>query len=247
MMIKKTCYSQNFSKKTRKFNDIKVIVIHYTGMQSKIVSIRRLLDIKKKVSCHYLIDRKGEILRMVDDNKVAWHAGKSRWKNYVNLNRNSIGIELVNKGHKYGYEKFTNVQINKLIKLCLNLKKKYKISNNNIVGHSDISPNRKQDPGEKFPWKKLNKHNLGIWYKEKMINKIQYKNFKKKKKMMKKTFFRNLRTIGYRYCKISDGSTNNPLLIKAFQRRFNPNHVSGILDEKTLKISHFLALQIKLT
>ena len=159
-MIIQTLHSSNFSKKLRKNSDIKLIVIHYTGMQSRIESIKRLLNPKHKVSTHYLIDRKGRILKMVDDNKIAWHAGKSKWKNYINLNKYSIGIELVNKGHEFGYEKFTISQVNKLIKLCKNLKNKYKIKNSNIVGHSDIAPLRKQDPGEKFPWQKLQKKKL---------------------------------------------------------------------------------------
>ena len=129
-MIIKNQYSKNFSKKLRKNEDIKFIIIHYTGMQSRIASIKRLLSSRHKVSCHYLIDRKGQVLRMVDENKVAWHAGKSKWKNFNNLNKNSIGIELVNKGHEFGYERFTRSQINKLINLCLNLKKKFKIKNN---------------------------------------------------------------------------------------------------------------------
>ena len=168
-MILKTKHSPNFSKKTRNNDQIKLIVLHYTGMQSKIASVKRLTNSSHKVSCHYLIDRKGEILKMVNENKIAWHAGKSKWKNFNNLNKNSIGIELVNKGHEFGYEKFTNVQINKLINLCLILKKKYKIKNSNIVGHSDIAPLRKIDPGVKFPWKKLKNKQLGIWYKKSML------------------------------------------------------------------------------
>ena len=122
-MTIKTIYSSSFSKKSRKFKDIKIIVIHYTGMQSKIASVKRLVDNHYKVSCHYLIDRKGLILRMVEEDKVAWHAGKSKWKNFVNLNKYSIGIELVNKGHEFGYEKFTSIQLKRLIQSCLRLKK----------------------------------------------------------------------------------------------------------------------------
>ena len=158
-MIIKNQFSPNFSKKKRDKRNIKFIIIHYTGMQSRIESIKRLLSSRHKVSCHFLIDRKGQIIRMVNENRVAWHAGKSKWKNFNNLNKNSIGIELVNKGHEFGYEQFTNPQINALIKLCLNLKKKFKIKDPNILGHSDIAPMRKQDPGEKFPWKKLKKIN----------------------------------------------------------------------------------------
>ena len=100
-------------------------------MQSEIVSLRRLL-IQNKVSCHYLINRKGSIIKLVNENRVAWHAGKSRWKNYRNLNKKLIGIELVNKGHNFGYQKFTILQIKNLIKLCLKLKKKYNIKRCNI-------------------------------------------------------------------------------------------------------------------
>ncbi len=96
-MIIKSSYSVNFSRKFRKNKDIKLIVIHYTGMQSKIESIRRLSSSKHKVSCHYLIDRKGKILKMVDDNKVAWHAGKSKWKNYNNLNTSKFRKKISKK------------------------------------------------------------------------------------------------------------------------------------------------------
>jgi N-acetylmuramoyl-L-alanine amidase len=239
-MIIRTKYSRNFSKKTRKKKDIKIIVIHYTGMQSRIVSIRRLLSSRDKVSCHYLIDRKGRILKMVDENKVAWHAGKSKWKNFNNLNKNSIGIELVNKGHEFGYEKFTSEQINQLIRLCLNLKRKYKIKNSNILGHSDIAPLRKQDPGEKFPWKKLKRNQLGIWYKN-----LKSRSNKISDKKVEKSFFKNLFKIGYRYFDKNKRTRKDSFIVKAFQRRFLPNEVTGVISEKTYIISHFLANHLK--
>ena len=236
-MIIKTQFSPNFSRNSRKTKDIKLIVIHYTGMQSKIVSIKRLTSINSKVSCHYLIDRKGKIVQMVQDNKVAWHAGKSKWKNFINLNKNSIGIELVNKGHQFGYENFTNAQIKKLINLCHYLIKKYRIHNSNIVGHSDISPLRKKDPGEKFPWKFLRKNKIGIWYKD-----LKTFNQQAGGKKIKKLFFKNLHKLGYRYFSLNKRSKSDIHLIKAFQRRFNPNNVTGVLDKKTFIISHFLAI-----
>jgi len=228
--------SPNFSKKIRKNKDIKVIIIHYTGMQSRIASIKRLLNLKYKVSCHYHIDRKGQIIQMVEDNNVAWHAGKSRWKNFKNLNQNSIGIELVNKGHEFGYQKFTNLQINNLIKLCIKLKAKYKVESSNILGHSDIAPLRKKDPGEKFPWKKLKNKRVGIWYKKRTFKNVSLTN-----KKMKNLFFKNLSKIGYRYFNINKRTKNDAFIIKAFQRRFLPNRVNGIIDLKSYKISHFLA------
>ncbi len=155
-------YSPNYNKKTRSNKSITAIILHYTGMQSERESIKRLTNHKSKVSCHYLINRRGMIIKLVNERYVAWHAGKSMWKNYKNLNENSLGIELVNKGHKYGYQSFTKKQITKLVRLCKKLKKKYKIKNNLILGHSDISPLRKIDPGEKFPWGYLSSKGIGI-------------------------------------------------------------------------------------
>ena len=205
-------------------------------MQSEIASIKRLKNIKAKVSCHYLINKKGEIIQMVPENKIAWHAGISRWKNYRNLNINSIGIELVNKGHRFGYEKFNYLQINKLIVLCKNIRRKYNINKNNILGHSDISPLRKIDPGEKFPWEKLSQYNLGSWYKK-------LGNVKKQSKtdINRNLFFKNLFKIGYRYFSVNVPKKNDKLIISAFQRRYTPRNVTGELNQKTLLISDFLA------
>lgn len=225
--------SPNYSRKSRPKKTIKFIIIHYTGMQSEIESIKRLIHKNSKVSCHYLINRKGKIMQMVKENKIAWHAGLSRWKNIKNLNQNSIGIELVNKGHFFGYENYSNLQINSLIKLCSKLKKKYNIHKENFLGHSDIAPYRKIDPGEKFPWKKLSNYKLGKWY-----------NLKKDEILSgdkKKLFFKNLYKIGYRYFKIDKRVKSDKLIIKAFQRRYNPKKITGYIDLKTLKISQFLA------
>ena len=116
-------YSPNQSKKLRLKTEIKFVIIHYTGMQSEIESINRLKNPKYKVSCHYLINRKGDIFQMVGDRRIAWHAGKSRWKKFVHLNNNSIEIELVNKGNQFGYQNFSMKQIQSLTLLCKNLKK----------------------------------------------------------------------------------------------------------------------------
>ena len=123
----KTIKSPNHSKRYRNKKKIKFIVLHYTGMQSERVSVERLTNKKSKVSSHYLINREGKIIKMVDEKNIAWHAGKSKWKNFVNINNQSIGIELVNKGHQFGYEDFSNKQISQLALLCRVLIKKYKI------------------------------------------------------------------------------------------------------------------------
>ena len=204
-------------------------------MQSEIESIKRLKSHKAKVSCHYLINRKGSIIKMVEDKNIAWHAGKSRWKKFTNLNNHSIGIELVNKGHQYGYQNFSKKQIVSLIKLCKNLKKKYSIKKENFLGHSDIAPLRKRDPGEKFPWKKLSAYNLGIWYKKKSTKPLI------NKKKIKNLFYENLKKLGYRYFNNkSKRGLKDKKIIKCFQQHFLPDNLSGKIDQKTFEISHFL-------
>ena len=239
-MRKTVDLSDNISKKKRTKNQIKFVIIHYTGMQSEIESIKRLKDVKSKVSCHYLINRKGSVVQMAEEKNIAWHAGKSKWKNFTNLNKGSIGIELVNRGHKFGYENYTKLQINSLVNLCKELKKKYKINKENFLGHSDIAPLRKIDPGEKFPWKKMSEFGLGLWYKSIKKN----YNFKSKN-LIKKLFFINLYNIGYRYFNPLRRSSKDKILIKAFQRKYNPKKVTGKIDQKTFKISLFLSSQIK--
>ena len=231
-----TNISPNYSKKKRSLKDIKFIIIHYTGMQSEVAAIKRLKNLKSKVSCHYLINRKGKVIRMVDDTYIAWHAGKSRWKNFVNLNKNSLGIELVNKGHQFGYQAFSNQQIKSLISLCKVLKKKFAIKKENFLGHSDIAPNRKSDPGEKFPWKKLNLHGLGKWYKKNNRNK------KVNTSKIESLFFKNLKKLGYNYFSVHKKSSNDKKIIKSFQMHYLPNNLTGKIDQKTFKISHFLSI-----
>lgn len=227
--------TENFSKKTRSLKNISFLIIHYTGMQSARVSLKRLKDPKSKVSCHYLIERNGSINRMVDDNKVAWHAGKSKWKNKMDLNKYSIGIEIQNKGHFIKYQNFPKKQIFSLIKLIKILMKKYRIRRENILGHSDIAPLRKLDPGEKFPWNFLNKKGVAIWY-----PKPNLKNFDIELKKRRTIFFKNLYKIGYRFFNLSVKSKKDRMIILAFQRRFLPKEVNGKITNKTLKISQLL-------
>jgi len=170
---------------------------------------------------------------MVKDQNIAWHAGKSKWREFTNLNNCSIGIELVNKGHEFGYQNFSPKQIKSLIMLCKRLKKKYFIKKENFLGHSDIAPLRKNDPGEKFPWKALSIHKIGCWYKKKDINlEINSKS--------RSLFFKNLRKLGYRYFSVKNKNPNDKHIIRSFQQHYLPKHVTGKIDQKTLKISYFL-------
>lgn len=228
--------SFNFSKKSRLKRNIRYLIIHYTGMQSARVSMDRLKNPQSNVSCHYFIMRNGDIFKMVDENRVAWHAGKSKWKSIKNLNNCSIGIEMQNKGHLLGYQNFPKNQIFSLVKLIKKLVKKYKIKNSNILGHSDIAPLRKLDPGEKFPWSFLSSKGLAIWYPKFKLN-----NSKMNKDLKRQIFFKNIYKIGYRYFSLKKKSKKDELVIMAFQRKYLPHQISGIIDKKTLKISYFLA------
>jgi N-acetylmuramoyl-L-alanine amidase len=240
-------YSPNFDSKKRKKNQIKFIIFHYTGMKSEKAAIKKLTDFKSEVSCNYFIKKNGEIITMVPDLYTAWHAGKSLWKQYQSLNKNSIGIEITNPGHRHGYNRFSNSQIRSLIKLCRSLIRKYKINSNNILGHSDIAPERKKDPGEKFPWEYLAKNDIGFWHN--LNKKLLFNNRKIKiDSSQKKKFIKNLIKIGYPIQKSKKLEPylekNLNLITKAFQRRFRQDLVSGIIDKECLIISHNLVKKL---
>ena len=237
-----SCYSPNFNKKKRSIYSIKVIVIHYTGMQSERESMSRLCNTKFKVSSHFFINQNGKVYRLVQDKNIAWHAGKSCWGGYRQLNKNSIGIELVNKGHRFGYTNFKKKQLLSLIKICKNLVKKYKIKKKNIVGHSDISPLRKIDPGEKFPWKLLAKKNIGIWHscKPSLLKKFRRSKIFTKKDKIK--FIKNLKRIGY--CFSANNKTFFNKVIKAFQRRYRKELINGVLDKECIIIAQNLSKKV---
>ena len=234
-------YSPNFNTKKRNSKQIKFIIIHYTGMKKESDALDRLTDIQSEVSCHYLIKNNGEIVKMVPDLYIAWHAGKSSWKNYKSLNQNSIGIEITNPGHEYGYKNFTQKQITTLVKLSKFLIKKYKINPKNILGHSDIAVLRKKDPGEKFPWEYLAKNKIGIWH---TLNKQDLLKNRKLKisKVEENIFFRNLFKIGYSKTFPKNIGRNKYLreLIKSFQRRFRQELVDGKIDQESLLINKSL-------
>ena len=233
-MLKNTekYYSPNFNKVKRSKNEIKFIIIHYTGMANELKALDRLTNIQSEVSSHYFIKENGKILELVPNLYTAWHAGKSKWGKHKNLNKNSIGIEISNPGHQLNYKKFSNNQIKSLVLILKYLVKKYKINSKNILGHSDIAPERKKDPGEKFPWESLSKKKLSVWHKLKEKNLKKLRRLKTNK-IEKRKFFKNVKDIGY-------SSTNKMAVIQAFQRRFRQNLINGIVDQECLQISNSL-------
>ena len=198
--------------------------------------LKRLCDENSKVSAHYLIKKNGDLINLVPDLYEAWHAGKSSWKKTKSLNKYSIGIEIHNPGHNNKYEKFSFKQITILKELVKQLIKRYNINLENILGHSDIAPERKKDPGEKFPWKKLAKVNLAIWHK---LNEIDLK--KRRLKVLnreeEKFFLKNLYIFGYNKIKKCNTNLNKKFIITAFQRRFRQSLINGKSDQECFLIS----------
>jgi len=223
-------YSPNFNLRKRSILKVKYIIFHYTGMKSEKGAIKRLTTPNSRVSCHYFIKKNGQIIRIIPDLYVAWHAGISSWKNDNYLNLNSIGIEMSNPGHSHGYCNFTPSQIKSIIRLSKKLKKKYKIKEENILGHSDIAPLRKKDPGEKFPWKLLHKKKICLWHN---LSKKNCNKLRKIKLANSEKFYKLLFKFGYK-------PTNNLIekvkIYKNFQRRFRPEVISSIVDKECYMI-----------
>ena len=227
--------SQNFDKRKKK---IDAIVIHSTHLPFK-ESLERLCDPYAKVSCHYLIDLNGRIYQLVEDEKRAWHAGISYWKRKNSLNNNSIGIELVDKDAKgINIKNFPSAQMSSLIKLLKVLIKKYKIAKNNVLAHSDIAPNRKDDPGEYFNWQLLASHNVAEYHNLDIKNEKdlcfldpQTATITKIKELQ-----RMLKAYGYKIKITGKFDDQTKEVIAAFRRRFNP---------KNLKKNYFSSIDFK--
>ena len=237
-------YSPNFDLKKRKTKDIKFIVFHYTGMRNEKQAIKKLTDYSSKVSSHYFIKNNGEILTLVPETYIAWHAGISQWKKYKSLNANSIGIEISNPGHNFKYKNFSKKQIFAILKLSRLLQKKYEIQPNNFLGHSDIAPNRKIDPGEKFPWKYFSKNKIGCWHNlnnQKLLKgrRVETSNVEKIK------FIKNLYEIGYTKRIKTSKKKHFKILSLVFQRRYRGELINGIIDQECLSISENLLKRLK--
>ena len=223
-------YSPNFNLKKRSASKVKYLIFHYTGMRSEVGAIKRLTNNNSGVSCHYFIKKNGKVIKIVPDLYIAWHAGVSSWKKDVSLNSNSIGIEISNPGHYHGYKNFNQSQIKSIIDLSKKLKKKYKIKKENILGHSDIAPLRKKDPGEKFPWKLLFRKKISLWHSLDEMKCKKYRNILLKDN---REFFKLLFQFGYKFTK---NSSEKIKIYKNFQRRFRPKLIRSIVDKECYAI-----------
>jgi N-acetylmuramoyl-L-alanine amidase len=203
--------SPNFDERTL---PVTMIVLHYTGMVDGASALERLCDPAAKVSSHYLIDEDGTVHRLVAEDKRAWHAGAARWRRIEDVNSASIGIELVNPGHEHGYRDFAEAQIDALIGLLGDIKQRYDITRGNIVGHSDVAPTRKQDPGELFPWGRLARLRLALPRPTRNLMDPMWTDA---------GFLIALERFGY-------DVTDKLAAVVAFQRRYRPELIDGEID-----------------
>src|SRR5438067_3051163 len=193
---------------------VSMIVLHYTGMPDAEGALDRLTSPVAKVSAHYLVDEEGRIFHLVDEEQRAWHAGKAYWRGIRDVNSASIGIEVVNPGHEFGYRDFPDEQIAALIPLIARIKERHGISRGNVVGHSDVAPARKEDPGELFPWDALAKRRLALPSPTRGLIDPLWSDA---------AFLLALERFGY-------DLTDPVKAVIAFQRRFRPNIIDGIID-----------------
>lgn len=193
---------------------VDMLVLHYTGMVSGINALERLCDPAAKVSAHYLVDEDGTVYRLVAEEKRAWHAGVACWRGERDVNGRSIGIELVNPGHEFGYRDFPAAQMAALAALAADILARHPIPPRNVVGHSDVAPDRKLDPGEHFDWRGLAKRGIGLWPETPQTVDGETREL--------------LADYGY--------DTDTRQVIAAFQRHFRPARIDGVADAETLSM-----------
>ncbi len=212
---------------------VDTVILHYTGMQTGTEALERLCSVGSGVSAHYLIEENGDIFELVAPEKRAWHAGVSSWQGRENINDTSIGIEIVNPGHEFGYRDFPDQQIDRLIELLGFLKKRFNVPVARFLGHSDVAPARKQDPGERFPWQHLADHDFGLWAN---LNTNSATVITKKGMINPDVALLNksLAMIGYAVSAGETFSQETFDALSAFQRHWRPGKVDGQLDQGTL-------------
>jgi N-acetylmuramoyl-L-alanine amidase len=192
-----------------------MLILHYTGMRTGTEALARLSDPEAKVSAHYLVEEDGRIFRLVPEHRRAAHAGVSHWRGQSGLNARSIGIEIVNPGHEWGYRDFPALQMAAVCDLCLDILARHPIPARNVVGHSDVAPDRKRDPGELFDWRGLAANGVGLWPAE------------DPPPPPAQATRDLLGAIGYRT------DLPLPVLVAAFQRHWLPPRTDGIADAPT--------------
>jgi N-acetylmuramoyl-L-alanine amidase len=210
---------------------VDMLILHYTGMKTAREAIDRLRDTVAQVSSHYVVDEDGSVLRLVPEERRAWHAGVSHWRGHAALNGRSIGVEIVNPGHEWGYRDFPALQVAALCDLCLTILARHPIPARNIIGHSDVAPDRKEDPGERFDWQGLAENGVGLWP-------FGVPDLGIKGAIRDPGSLRPVRAalaeIGYRVAPEGGLDPVVSNVLRAFQRHWRPEAVNGQLDNGTL-------------
>lgn len=227
--------SPNFDERTL---PISCLILHYTGMKTGAEALERMRDAEAKVSAHYMVEEDGRIFQLVEEDKRAWHAGVSQWQGETNINSNSIGIEIVNGGHDWpnengGLPDFPDVQINAVIALSKDIMSRH--GPLTVLGHSDIAPARKRDPGENFPWSGLAAAGLGYWPDVQTDDRrVLFEEGSRDRGVA--IVQRGLAHIGYgaRVTGVMDADTK--LIIEALQRRYRPEQIDGVVDIQTMDV-----------
>lgn len=218
---------------------IDTIILHYTGMPSCSGAVDWLLCEQSRVSCHYVVDERGAVLQLLPEQSRAWHAGVSSWGGKGDLNSRSIGIEIANAGHDHGYPDFPSSQIAAVIELCRDCGKRWAVAPELVLAHSDVAPTRKQDPGEKFPWKTLYEAGVGHWIQPTPLGGGRFLQ-KGDSGQPVEAWQSMLSYYGYavdingEFCDLTEAVT------AAFQRHFRPEKVDGIADRSTIETLHRL-------
>jgi N-acetylmuramoyl-L-alanine amidase len=212
---------------------IDILLLHYTGMTTEEEALARLIDPEAKVSSHYFVYEDGRIVQMVPEARRAWHAGESSWKGATDINSRSIGIEIANPGHEYGYRDFPDAQIEAGIALCRDIVKRRSIPRERVLAHSDVAPARKNDPGERFPWARFAAAGVGLWVEPAPI--IAGRTLSANDRGSEvEDLQRRLVRFGYGLTvrRFYDDNTHN--VVTAFQRHFRPERVDGLADPSTV-------------
>ncbi len=208
-----------------------MIALHYTGMQTGQAALDRLCDPEAKVSAHYLVEEDGRIFRLVPEERRAWHAGVSYWKGERDCNAASIGVEIVNPGHEFGYRPFPRAQVQAVIDLLDDIRQRWDVPDLRIVGHSDIAPDRKQDPGELFPWKRLAEAGHGLWAEPAIPPGAPLSIGDEGPGVF--ALQAGLTRLGYDSAPSGRYDQNTSTVVTAFQRHWRPDNVSGVADGET--------------
>lgn len=211
------------------------IVLHYTGMQTGEAALARLRDPDARVSAHYMVEEDGRVFRLVPEERRAWHAGRGSWQGETDLNAASIGIEIVNPGHEFGYRDFPAVQIEAVCALLGDIRSRWTIPDARIIAHSDLAPDRKQDPGERFPWKTLAQAGHGLWF-EPAPERVAALTglLQPGDQGLGVVVLRSgLHRLGYGLAPGGEYDAETETTVRAFQRHWRPSRVDGVADGET--------------